>query len=297
VTMLKKFVTLLCFFLPSAPTRFLYRRCGFRIGKRVKIPLFSYVCADKMIIGNDVDIRRFVYIDVNELTVGANTIISYGNQIKGDASFTCGDNCFLGVHCLIHCAEDVTLGFYSGLGPRCIVYSHGSFLPVTMGYPAKFAAVVIEDYVWIAMDVVLMPGAHIERNCIVNPGVVIQKRIKSDSFVQLSASHYEIRDLGRLQKFAKRDIPYWHHQIISSFLKSQFAPVQHDEGAANYTVPYRYMFVSHPDTNSIELLIAGKRIVYDIGQFYADSSRFRIHKEFLSYIRLHHGLTLRTRER
>ena len=295
--MTKKIMAFLCFFLPSAPTRFLYRLCGFRIGRHVKMPLFSYIYADEMTIGNDVCIRKLVYIHVHILVVGANTIISYGNQIKGDASFSCGDNCFLGIHCLIHCAEDVKLGFYSGLGPRCTVYTHGSFLPVTMGYPKKFAPVVLEDYVWVAMEVTIMPGAHIERNCIINPGVVIQGRIKSDSIVQLDAKQYGVYDLGRLQKISKRDIPYWHHQIISSFLSSQAAPVQHEAGAPSYSVPGRYTFVSRPEANSIELLIAGKRIVYDLGRFYADSSRIRIHKEFLSFVRLHYGLTLRTRGR
>ena len=250
-----------------------------------------------MTIGNDVRIKKLVYIHVHGLTIGANTIISYGNQIKGGASFTCGDNCFLGIHCLIHCAEDITLGFYSGLGPRCTVYSHGSFLPVTMGYPVKFAPIVIEDYVWIAMEVTVMPGAHIERNCIINPGVVIQGRVKSNSLVQLDAKQYGVLDLSRLQKISKRDIPYWHHQIISSFLSSQFAPVQHDEGTANYSVPGRYTFVSRPEVNSIELLIAGERIVYDLERFYTHSCRRRIHREFLSFIRLHYGLTLRTREK
>jgi acetyltransferase-like isoleucine patch superfamily enzyme len=297
MSMVKKIVAFFCFFLPSAPTRFLYRLCGFHIGKKAKIPPFSYIYADEMTIGNDVCIKKLVYINVHVLVVGANTIISYGNQIKGDASFSCGDNCFLGIHCLIHCAEDITLGFYSGLGPRCTVYSHGSFLPVTMGYPAKFAPIVIEDYVWIAMEVTVMPGAHIERNCIIKPGVVIQGRIKADSIVQLDASQYGVYDLGRLQKISKRDIPYWHHQIISSFLRSQATAIQHEGGAASYSVPGRYTFISHPETNSIELLIAGERIVYDLERFYADSSRRRIHKEFLSFIRLHYGLTLRTREK
>jgi acetyltransferase-like isoleucine patch superfamily enzyme len=295
--MFKKYVAFLCFFLPSAPTRFLYRLCGYHIGKHVMMPLFSYVYADEMTIGNDVDIRRFVYIHVHVLAVGASTIISYGNQIKGDASFTCGDNCFLGIHCLIHCAEDVTLGFYSGLGPRCTIYTHGSFLPVTMGYPAKFAPVVIDDYVWIAMEVTIMAGAHIEGNCIINPGIVIQGRVKSNSIVQLDPKQYAIHDLTRLQKINKKDAAFLHNQIISSFLDSQSASHQHDAGGSSYAIPGRYTFVSLPEKNCIELHIAGERISYDLGQFYADSSRRRIHRDFLSFIRLRHGITLRTRSR
>jgi len=295
--MLNKLVAGLCFILPSGPTRFLYRLCGHRIGRNVRIPALSFVHAEEMTIGNDVDIRRFVYVHVLKLSLGANTIVSYGSQIKGEAGFSCEDNCFLGVYCLIHCVENVSLGFYSGLGPRCTVYTHGSFLPVMLGYPARFASVIMEDHVWIAMEVTIMPGAHIERNCIINPGVVVQGRIKTNSIIQLDPRMYCVHDLSRLQKISKKDIPYWHHQIISAFLSSQFASYQHDAGAASYSVPGRYAFISRPETNVIELHIGKERILYDLEHFYTDESRRLVHKKFLAFIRLRHGLTLRTRYR
>ena len=295
--MLKKLVAGLCFVLPSKPTRILYRLCGHRIGRNVRIPALTFVHAENMTIGNDVTIRRFVYIHVRKLSLGANTIVSYGSQIKGEAGFSCQDNCFLGIHCLIHCLDNVSLGFYSGLGPRSTVYTHGSFLPVTMGYPARFAPVVMEDHVWIAMEVTVMPGAHIERNCIINPGVVVQGRIRANSILQLDPKQYSVHDLSRLQKISKRDIPYWHHQIISAFLNSQAASYQHDTGTASYPVAGRYTFISRPEMNVIELHIGKERILYDLEQFYTDESRRPIHKKFLAFIRLHHGLILRTRYR
>jgi len=261
------------------------------------MPAFSFVHADTMTLGNDVEIRRFVYIHVRELSLGANTIVSYGSQIKGRAGFSCADNCFIGIHCLIHCEENVSLGFYSGLGPRCTVYTHGSFLPVTMGYPAKFAPVIIEDHVWIAMGVTVMPGALIKRNCIINPGVVVQGRIRENSILQFNPREYSIYDLSRFQRLTKRDVPYWHHQIISAYLSSLGASYQHDAETASYAVPGRCTFISRPNTNSIELHVGRERILYDLEQFYADESRRLIHKKFLSFIRLRYGVTLRTKYR
>jgi acetyltransferase-like isoleucine patch superfamily enzyme len=296
--MIKKFLAILCVFLPSAPTRFLYRVCGHRIGKNVKIPLFSYIYADEIFIGHDVDIRRFVYIHVHKISVGANTIISYGNQIKGPASFACQDNCFLGIQCVIHCVEDVTLGFYSGLGPRCTVYTHGSFLPVTMGYPAKFAPVIIEDFVWIAMEVTIMSGAHIDSNCIINPGVVIHSHIKSNSLIQMDPNQYLINDLSRLQKLKKKSVPYYHNQIISSFLNSRSLSYQYDAELSSYSVTGRFTFISHPDKNSLELLIHNKtKIEYDLEHFYTDDARPSMHRDFLAFIRFRYGIILRTRYR
>jgi carbonic anhydrase/acetyltransferase-like protein (isoleucine patch superfamily) len=166
-----------------------------------------------------------------------------------------------------------------------------------MGYPVRFAPVVMEDYVWVGMEVTIMPGAHIEKNCIINPGIVIQGRVKSNSIVQLDPKQYETHDLSRLQKIFKKDAAVLHNQIISSFLNSQSESYQHDTGASSYLVPGRYTFVSLPEKNCIELHIAGEKISYDLEQFYTDSSRRPVHKEFLSFIRLHHGITLRTRYR
>jgi acetyltransferase-like isoleucine patch superfamily enzyme len=296
--MLKKLVAILCVVLPSSPTRFLYRLCGHRIGRNVKMPLLTYVHAEEISLGNDADIRRLVYISVRKLAVGANAIISYGTQIKGKASFICGDNSFFGIHCIVHCAEDVSFGFYSGLGPRCTVYTHGSFLPVTLGNPAKFAPVVIEDFVWIAMAVTIMPGAHIERNCIINPGVVVQGRLKSNSIIQQDPAHYATYDLARLQKLSGKSVPYYHDRIVSSFLESCSIPFRHEPDSLSYGLPNGRVFISCPEANSIELRLNDHtKIVYDLEHFYTDPSRDSLHRAFLDHIRLHFGLTLRTRYR
>ena len=50
-----------------------------------------------------------------------------------------------------------------------------------MGYPAKFAPIVIEDFVWIAMEVKIMPGAHIAGNCIINRSASAQRHVRAVS--------------------------------------------------------------------------------------------------------------------
>lgn len=293
----KLLVAGLSFFLPSAPTRFLYRLCGYRIGRNVRIRAFSFIYADAIELGDDVDIRRLVFIRLRRLKIGTSTIVSYGCQIKGDAGFACEDSCFLGVHCLIHCVEDVTFGRYSGLGPRCMVYTHGSFLPVTQGYPARFAPIVLEDHVWVAMGVTIMAGAHIERNCIINPHVVVQGRVRSNSLVQVDSRSYAIHDLSRLQLLEKGDTRQWHDQIIRSFLDSRAASYRRDLTSGHYEVQGAFAFVSNPQENTIELRIGKSIIMYDLEGQWTDQSRRRLHRDFLSHIRLRFGLTVRTRYR
>ena len=207
--MFKKLISILAFILPSSISRMLFRLTGHRIGRNTKMTIFSYIYADEIEIGNDVDIRPLVFISVCDLKIGNNAIISYGVNVKGPRGFFTKDNSFIGPHCLINCDEDVRIGFYSGLGPKCTVYTHGSFLPVIEGYPIKFEKVILEDRVWTGMEVMLLPGAYIESNCIINPGVIIgnvgqilSKLSENSKFVKI-AEDYQDRDIKSARDVAE----------------------------------------------------------------------------------------------
>jgi hypothetical protein len=156
--------------------------------------------------------------------------------------------------------------------------------------------VVIGDFVWIAMEVSIMPGTNIEPNCIINPGVVLQGRVKSNSMIQQDATQYSIHDLSRLQRISKKSVQYYHDQMISSFLDSQSMSFKHEVASNSYSFSDSCVFISHPDTNCVELINKNKKkIVYDFEHFYADNSRNILHKKFLLFIRLRFGIILRTR--
>ena len=295
VSPLKSFAAALAFCLPSWLTRRVFRLMGHTVGQNARLPLFSFVCADRMELGNDVDIRPFVFINVSRLTIGSNTIVSFGTQVKGDKGFYTGDNCFIGAHTIIHCDEDVRFGFYSGVGPRCTIYTHGSFLPVTLGYPAVFAEVVLEDFVWTAMGVLFLPGSHVEQNCIINPGVVVSGRVPAGTRLQLSPEAVTQIDQTKLLKFARRSPAYYHGAMIRGFLGAQGVTWEEREGATVFCWGNGREFRSSPVTDTIELVDRGERIAsYDLKGFYVTESRDELHRRFLTYIRRRFGLTLRT---
>lgn len=294
--MIKKVITALCLILPSSITCMVFRLLGHKIGRNVKIPFLTYIYAEDIELGNDVDIRPFVFISVSKLSIGNSSIVSFGTQIKGDKTFVARDNSFIGVHCLINCDEDVRIGFYSGLGPRCTVYTHGSFLPVTRGYPAKFEKVVLEDYVWTGMAVTFLPGAHIESNCIINPGVVLSSRIKTNTLVKVNPSTFSEFDLQKLQRFSRKSNAYYHEEILGKFCQYYKMKYEHNKAKNTFVVEGKYVFECFPDSNIIELRLSnGKRITYDLENYYTDYSKLRIHKDFLFFLRRRYGLTLRTK--
>ncbi len=282
---LKRLISAICFLLPPCPSRLLFRLAGHKIGKNCRLSAFSYVFAERLELGNDVDIRPFVYINVAHCVIGNSSIISYGTQVIGSKGLFTKDNCFIGPHCIIHCEENISLGFYSGLGARCIIYSHGSFLPVNKGYPAKFAEVVLEDYVWTAIGVSFLPGSHVESNCIINAGVVVDSRIPSGTLLQSDAKQLQKLDLNKLLTFAKRDNQHYHRRIIDSFLSSM--KIERSGG---------YRFESDPAANTISMYSPGKTqpTFYDLENYYCDRSSDKIHKAFLAFLRLRFGITLRT---
>jgi acetyltransferase-like isoleucine patch superfamily enzyme len=292
----KRIISLIAFFLPSWITRILYRCVGHTIGRNVRLPLFSFIHAQRIELGNDVDIRPFVYVNVAGLRIGSNTIISYGTQIQGGKDFQTGDNCFVGPQTIIHCDENVRFGFYSGVGPRCTIYTHGSFLPVTLGYPAVFAEVVLEDFVWTAMEVLFLPGARVGRNCIINPGVVVLGKVPDGTRLQMSPEAFKHLDQEKLRRLAHRTPAYYHQAIIKGFLRSRHEDWSEDEGATIYRFAGGTDFRSLVDANRIELWRNGARIAgYDLETFHTDHSRDSVHRLFLVYIRRHFGLTLRVR--
>ena len=291
--MIKEIVSVLSFLLPSFATRVLYRLLGHKIGKNAQLPVLSYIYADEIEIGNDVDIRPFVFIRVGKLSIGNNTIVSFGSQIKGEKAFSTKGNNFIGAHCLINCEEDVTLGFYSGLGPRCTVYTHGSFLPVTKGYPAKFEKIVLEDFVWIAMTVTILPGTHVESNCIVNPGVVLKSRIKSNTLIEIKPTIFSTVNLNKLQKFLTKSNSEHLRKIISGFSTYCKMDLIHNEEENSFSSGEKYLFKYFAETNTIELIFDNKKkITYDLENFRTDYSKLKIHRKFLFFLRRRCGITL-----
>ena len=293
--MIKEIISALSMLLPSFATCILFRLLGHKIGKNAKMAFLSYIYADEIEIGNDVDIRALVFIRVNKLSIGNNSIISSGTQIKGDKGFFTKGNNFIGAHCLINCEEDVKIGFYSGLGPRCTVYTHGSILPVTKGYPTKFEGVVLEDYVWIAMAVTILPGTYIESNCVINPGVVLKSKIRSNTLIEFDPTVFRELDLSKLQKLLKKSNSYHQKKIISGFFTYCQMDYTHNEEDNIFSAGEKFVFKYSPEANIIELIYDKKeKITYDLEKFCVDYSKLKIHKKFLFFLRRRCGITLQT---
>jgi hypothetical protein len=137
---------------------------------------------------------------VREFALGEKSSVGFFTLVKGERDLLIGDACLIGPRSTIDCTRTVRFGYYASLGPRSILYTHGSFLPVTWGYPARFAEVTIEDRVWVSMNVTIGPGVRIGSGCLIMPGAVLLDEVPPSRMVMGSSPSLKMVPLEMLYK-------------------------------------------------------------------------------------------------
>ena len=159
--------------------------CGARIGRHVYIGWFASLMGRHISIGDYSEIRALTLLRCDgDISIGLYSLVSSFNLIYGSASLTIGNHSYIGPQSLINVDEDVQIGSYSALGARCMVFTHGSFLPYTEGYWVKFGRVRIGDYVWCAAGVFIHPGVEIGDNVFVNSRSVVTESAPSGEILE-----------------------------------------------------------------------------------------------------------------
>lgn len=289
--MIKKTIAYCSFFLPSFLTVALYRLVGYKVGKNCKLPIFSVIYGKKIEMGNDIDIRSFVFINVNNLTIGDNSFISYFTFIKGNGSLRLKGNSGIGMQSLLHCDADVEVGFYSGFGVRNTVYSHSSFLPANKGYFIKKEKIILEDFVWLGANVSCFAGTYIEENTIISPGLVISGRIKGNSLVTNNPSDFKYYKLP----FGKNNKPgkEFYIKVLKSFAEMNNYNYKFDEN--EFSIEDKYIFEINAESETVILKYNDKLYHYDFNNFTATYLKNNFNKKFLSFIKREFGIFLRTK--
>jgi acetyltransferase-like isoleucine patch superfamily enzyme len=114
-------------------------------------------------------------------SLGRNTVFQSGARIFSPENVSVGSNCNFAQDIFITGGGGVTIGDWVGFGPDVKVWSvnHRFEDPDTpwllQGHEAK--AVVIEDDVWLAAGVFVMPGVTIGRGAIVSAYSVVNKSL------------------------------------------------------------------------------------------------------------------------
>ena len=252
---LRKYLMLSSCILPSGIRIWLMRLLGAHIGHHVHLGFLSPIWGESIEIGDHVQVYPVTAIVCRKyVKLGAYTKVQSFVLIYGETGVRFEGKCYVGPKCLINATEEVSLGYYSGLGPCTQVYTHGVWLPYTQGYPRKFEKVAIGDYVWVPAGVLVLPGSVIGTGTILGAGAVVTAAIPENSYAagnparvlhpvsELFSGHLDLKtrinemihafvsdDLGQ----DATDLERLPDVISFRYLGKQYRILLTEEGAAN----------------------------------------------------------------
>ena len=175
---MKYLLHIIAFFFPSPVNVWFLRLAGGSIGKNVTIHPGVLLNVKNLIVKDNAIIKFGALINARTLELGRKSSIGFFTLVNGADDLIIKDACIIGARTMINCDRSVTFEYYSGNGPECIIYTHGSFLPVTEGYRAYFAPIVIKEKVWIQMSCRIGPGVTIGEGSVILPGTVLIENVE-----------------------------------------------------------------------------------------------------------------------
>jgi len=132
-------------------------------------------------------IERTSYRDSDFGSVGRECRISEEVAIRGPDRMSIGDCVYIGPRCWIDARGGLRIGRYTGIGAGSTVittthrYRGAETIPFDDVIVVK--PVVIEDFVFIGMNVMIWPGVRIREGAIVGLGSVVTKDVPSLAIV------------------------------------------------------------------------------------------------------------------
>jgi acetyltransferase-like isoleucine patch superfamily enzyme len=186
--------------LPSFIKKIIYRFKGYKIGKNVRISFgsvlivknncridsgvkfgyFSYIRANTACFGKNSLIRSLCFIDVPEIIIGQEVIISEFTTIRSQLASSKSrielrDKVHIFPHCLLDPSCRLLIDAESAVGFNSSIFTHGSYKNILDGYKVVFGDVNIGKRVELAYNVFVAPGISIGDDVIVGYGSYVNQ--------------------------------------------------------------------------------------------------------------------------
>lgn len=142
------------------------------------------------------------YLKINEVRIDYGFYCAFGNLYGKSVWFT---NTYILDYAPIYFGEHITIG----PDVKIITSWHE---PENFNI-VKAKSIVIEDNVWITMNVIVLPGVTIGKNSIVAAGSVLTKSVPQNSLVAGNPA--------KVIRHINRDFPYWEE--LNTDIKSKYS--------------------------------------------------------------------------
>ncbi len=170
--------------IPSSIKRGFYKRCGYKIGKGVKIHRTARISAENFSIQDHSEIGEDVLIiGLKKVKIGEFTTISRKVSIEGDSNVEIGDNCFIGINSIINARAPVKISDNVALGGYYTqIWTHSTWPEEIQGFTLnKIRRVNIKKNVYIGAGSIILPGVDILENSIIGAGSIVTKKVDKNS--------------------------------------------------------------------------------------------------------------------
>lgn len=180
------------------------------IGDAVRV-----LAADEFTVGDASVLDTAAHITCRRMTVGTSTYlgarlrVGLGASMEERSTVAIGSRCQIAPDVMINPTEPVRIGDDVGISPRVALWTHGYHTghAAQDGFSGAFAGITIEDGVWLAYDVAIMPGvtvgAHtqVAARALVNrslPAQVLAAGMPASVKRELSTRPVDVRDRAML---------------------------------------------------------------------------------------------------
>jgi acetyltransferase-like isoleucine patch superfamily enzyme len=190
--------------LPSLMKIAFYRLRGAKIGRNVKIGLFSVIIADRIEIGDDCTFGIMSFIKCDSFRMGNRSVIGsmvaidtpiveighdsqimeqtvIGGMKSPRSRIFIGSRVKIFPFCFLNPTEPITISDEAGIGGSNYIFTHGSWQSALDGFPVAFGPVVIGKGVWLPWRVFILPNVEIGEYATIAAGAVINKNIPPKS--------------------------------------------------------------------------------------------------------------------
>ena len=202
--MQKHLVGILLGLLPSFLSKPLHRLRGYRIGKGCRIHIGSFLFCDSFEMGDGGRIGPLAVIKCRQFSAGrhlktgpavlVNTpqvVLGHYVQLSGpsvimsdvvpNAGIRIGDHSRVFPFCWLECGAGISIGQQVAIGGHTQIFTHGYWTSYFKHGQISVGAVSIEDEVYLAWRVFILPGCHIGRQSVVGAGAIVAKSIPAYS--------------------------------------------------------------------------------------------------------------------
>ena len=235
-------------------------------------------------------------VNVRSFKLGEKSLVGYFVHSKGTSDLIVGSACVIGPQTMINCDRPVILRFYSAVGPRSILFTHGSFLPVTEGYKAQFGPIELKEKAWVTMNCTIGPGVTVGEGTNVMPGTVVLRSLKPHRLVAGDPANQANLPLFRSPSVNLEDLA---HDILE-----KYSLWERDVKGATTTLSHGILYIRYRgrslsvsvngETDIVLLTRKGEQrtgVFFNVIDLVTDPGRGAIRLRLEGFMRLHFGLT------